>query len=179
MPLLPLVSAWGAVYLFKKLKKGRQIFLLAVLAVSFCSWIYLSEYYFQVYPTQTGSIWQSGYKQLYSYFSQKEGKEGLEEEIRISKFYGEPHIFYLFYSQYLPSKYQSGEGVVRYDREDQWINVDQIGNFYFFDQPDWEKPGTVVLSVFESQPKDKQPAIKIYFPNGEPAFVIYEIENEK
>jgi len=95
-------------------------------------------------------------------------------QIRISKFYGEPHIFYLFYRQFDSGKYQQNQEVVRYDREDRWVNVDQIGKYYFFEKIDFDTPGLVALAVFDSQP-DLAPKDEIFYSNGEMAFKIYEI----
>jgi hypothetical protein len=68
--------------------------------------------------------------------------------------------------------------VVRYDRPDRWVNVDRIGKYRFFEKPDWETPGLVVLAAFESQPK-KESLGEIYFPNGEIAFRIYETKSKE
>ena len=54
----------------------------------------------------------------------------------MTKFYGEPHIFYLFFRQIDPSFLFEPSNVVRYTREDDWVNVDRIGRYYFREEED-------------------------------------------
>lgn len=168
-PLIPFVSALGAVYLYHQRPIFKRELLLVIVFSVAVSLGYFANRYFSVYPLATGSIWQQGYRPLFDYL---EGIETRYERVQVTKFYGEPHIFYLFYRQVEPSSYQSERGVVRYDREDHWTNVDQIGKYYFFH----EKPAFPQgLTVFSPQKVVGQPGKLVYYRNGQPAFVIQEL----
>lgn len=109
-----------------KLLVGALVF--AVL-VSFGKWW---KDYTQVYPKAYGWAWQYGYEEMAGFV-----KENYEEfdRVYISKRYGEPHEFLLFYLQWEPKKYQDDLSKA-WDYHDGWYWVDGFDKFIFFN--DWE-----------------------------------------
>lgn len=132
LPVFPILSAVGMVLVFEKIKdsyKTPATFTFAgIILVFFVSFLVS---YFIFYPQEPGSTWQEGYKTLYQKLEEKQADF---EKILVTKFYGEPHIFYLFYQKIDPFWYQEEEEVVRYTRSDGWVNVDRIGKYYFIEK---------------------------------------------
>jgi len=105
----------------------------------------------------------------------------------MSKRYGEPHIFYAFYSRLDPKLLMPGPDNIRFMKSD-WYWTDKIGKVYFIN--DWQIPTGVVNtlplesggtistnnSLFitspDHLPKNTTVIDKIDFLNGDPAFVI-------
>jgi hypothetical protein len=96
------------------------------------SWFYFQDYFTQ-YPKEYSQSWQYGYKQAIQ-FVQSKPSVG-DRPLYISKKYGEPHIFYLFYTQYDPAKYQNNLILICYAQSN-WRWVDHLDNVYFIN--DWE-----------------------------------------
>ncbi len=168
-PMIPFLSALGAAYLYAHRPYfRRELLLVSVFSVA-VSLGYFANRYFSVYPLATGSIWQQGYRPLFQYLEKIETRY---DQIQVSKFYGEPHIFYLFYRQVDPASYQAGRGVERADRPDGWTNVDRIGKYLFFEDEPNRQEGLVVWA--SPQNATRAGGKVIYYRNGVPAFVIQE-----
>lgn len=181
-PALAFLSGWGLLFwrsfFFPKVSAGRHrqagktVFSLILILAELWSLFLFWQNYFQVYPLQTGSIWQQAYKPLFTRLAEKEKESA---SLWVSKFYGEPHIFYLFYRRIDPSAYQKTLPVVKYDRADRWVNVDQIGDYHFFDPRDYlPGPG---LQVWAAQEKNLPAGGEtVNFQNGSTAFVLFEAQ---
>jgi 4-amino-4-deoxy-L-arabinose transferase-like glycosyltransferase len=170
LPVFPILTALGLTYLFSMVKKKRRKLLLGfvsglVILISFAS--YLNDYFID-YPQKPGSTWQEGYRGLYAGLAKKESDF---DKVVVSKFYGEPHIFYLFYQKFDPQIYQEGQEVVRYDRSDSWVNVDQIGKYYFQDKVDIQ-PGPLYGLTPREADEELEIFDKIAWKNGEVSFLI-------
>lgn len=136
LPVFQIFSAVGIVTtisFFKQRKYFKYIFSILLFLIILVAFMGFIIRYFLYYPVVADWNWQMGYKDL---FRQLSTMEENYEKIYISKFFGEPHIFYLFYQKYDPGAYQEGKEIVRYDREDLWVNVDKIGKYYFIQQPE-------------------------------------------
>lgn len=174
LPVFPILTALGVSFAFSVLKgKGIKIllgtFLTGVVLGSFVSFLVA---YFVFYPQKPGSTWQEGYKSLYQKLEEKEEDF---EKILVSKFYGEPHIFYLFYRKYDPKFYQEEEGVARYTRSDGWVNVDRIGKYYF-DEKGVDIIGEVLYAVPpQEKGADFEVLDEVSWRNGQASFVIGKI----
>lgn len=183
MPLIPILTALGVVWFLKVLKKFEKIFLIIFLMAGLVSFLVFWGRYFGEYPYQTGSIWQGGYQRLFDYLS---AEEQSYDRAVVTKFYGEPHIFYLFYRRIDPNWYENSLEVARYDRNDHWVNVDQVGKYYFWEKADQGLESflsmkgqrvLIALSPTEAEP-DKIPKKLIFYKNGEVAFRVYEEKAE-
>jgi hypothetical protein len=121
----------------KKLKIPlRQIALagyLVVLVGFVENYLYI---YFKEYRSDYSWAWQYGYKEAVSYIRTNYEKY---DRIIITKKYGEPHEFLLFYWPWDPKSYQEDENLIRFGQSD-WYWVDRFDKFYFVN--DWEVPHT-------------------------------------
>ncbi|MDP3888603.1 MAG: glycosyltransferase family 39 protein [bacterium] len=175
LPVFPVLTAVGlglTFEIFGKRKYLNYIFpFLFILLITVSSGSFLFKY-FTYYPLVSNWNWQMGYENLYQDLSKLEPTTG---KIYVSKFYGEPHIFYLFENKYDPKSYQKNTGVVRYDREDLWTNVDQIGKYYFVQDPKQIVLGDNDILVVSPQEGSFGGEIleSVKYNNGEIAFLIY------
>ncbi|MCL5783742.1 MAG: glycosyltransferase family 39 protein [Patescibacteria group bacterium] len=136
MPPLYVVTIYGFVTAFTFLqKKGAfsgkcfiALFLI-ILAIFFGRYYYN---YWNIYPKEYSSAWQYGYKQAITYIAENQDKYA---EIFITKKYGEPHEFLLFYMKYDPNMYRTDPNLVRYEKSS-WFWVDSFAKYRFVN--DWE-----------------------------------------
>ncbi len=136
---------------------------------------YINTYY--QYNREYSSTWQYGYEQvvefikpLYSDYSR----------IIITKKYGEPHEFVLFYWPWDPQQYQT-DIHKKWDFHADWYWVDAFDKFQFVN--DWEikdlQPltSTLLITSPNNYPtKDAKLINTINFLNGQPAFEIISYE---
>ncbi|MBP8591494.1 glycosyltransferase family 39 protein [Candidatus Shapirobacteria bacterium] len=174
------LGATEAITLIKKIKKPLlQYIILAGMTILFlANFVFYLHQYYLVYPKEYAHDWQYGYKEAVSYVW--ENREQYDK-VFFTRDYGEPYIFFLFYTKYPPQAYQQAikERVKRHN----WVLIDRIEKFYF---PDFSDPGNSVLEIAKKE-KGRllfvgsagdlpQEGIKktIKFPNGKIAFEIGE-----
>lgn len=133
IPPIIIISSLGINFLGNKLKP----ILFKITILVFLILMIFQTYFFLV--SYTGSYrqkyswsWQYGYKQAMEYVQANYSKYS---KIAITKEYGEPHEFLLFYLKYDPYKYQHDSNLARYERS-QWFWVDRFDKFEFIN--DWE-----------------------------------------
>lgn len=153
---------------------------------------YLFNYYF-IYPYNYSQAWQFGYSHVVQYVKSKYSDF---DQFIVTKKYGEPHEFFLFYGAKLnapwsqdPSKYRDDPNLIRYAQTD-WYWVDRFDKFYFVN--DWDIPiendvwmterdlaipiegkRTLLITTPNNYPRkgwEKQK--RFYFLDGTPAFDI-------
>jgi len=96
---IPLVyfSGFGLQFLFQK-----QKYLGLIVAIfSFLSLTYYSDLYFNHMINKSPKDWLYGYKESINFIQKKS-----YDNIYMTDFYGQPYIYYLFYSKYDPVRYQ-------------------------------------------------------------------------
>lgn len=121
------------VTIVKQFRIGSKLtYIFLIIILGFSSAIYMNKYLF-VYPKEYSESWQYGYKQVVLFL--QDNFLNTNEKIYFSKKYGEPHIFYLFYTRYNPSNYQNNPALIRY-ADSNWRWVDRLDNIYFIN--DWE-----------------------------------------
>lgn len=145
---------------------------------------YLSNY-FTEYRTNYSWSWQYGYKEAVSFAKANYDKY---DKIIITKKYGEPHEFFLFFWPWDPAKYQSDPEAIRFHQSEWWW-VDRFDKFYFVN--DWEvremkleSGGSVrclaasdrclLITSPGNHPAGWSKIGEINFLDGKPAFEIYE-----
>lgn len=103
---IPLIyfSAMGIYFVTKFLKSHllRTAFYTLLITVYLLSFFYYSDLYLNHMVKRTPHDFLYGHRQAIEYVIQ----HGSNKQIYFTNFYGQPHIFYLFYSQYSPSLYQ-------------------------------------------------------------------------
>lgn len=119
--------------LIKHKSNFKGNFLLAVfifsIMVSFSKWW---TDYINIYPKAYSWAWQFGYKEVVTFIKQNYANYN---QIFVTKRYGEPHEFILFYYPWNPKTYQNdAKKVWNYHAE--WYWVDSFDKFNFYN--DWE-----------------------------------------
>ncbi len=171
------LGLWQSYSLIKNYSNGIKRLSIGLITLIFLiqSALYLNNYFF-VYPKNYSESWQYGYKQALDYVLSN--PELSSKPLYISKRYGEPHIFYLFYTKYDPLKYQTNPTLVRYARTN-WRWVDRLDNVYFIN--DWEvkeklKDQHGVLITAPDNYPGNPPILKQFkFLDGKGAFDVVEI----
>jgi len=192
IPLPQILSAIGAFLVFDYLnKRFRNKFKVLLTALYFVAiYLFAENYlmdYFTDYTTKYSSSWQYGYKQVVEYAKDNYAKY---DKIIVSKKYGEPHEFFLFFWPWDPAKYKSDPNLIRFAQSD-WFWVDRFDKFYFVNDWDIPKSGTsfvleskgkvdcsksacLLVTSPENKPSGWQKLETINFLDGRGAFEIYE-----
>lgn len=137
IPAVIMISVVGLYFITSKIKGILKpvVFVVSLLSCSLAFYNYLVTYYGEYARTYADS-WQYGYKQAIEYINQNGSKY---DHIFITKSYGEPHIFYAFYSKLDPKLLQPGSDNIRFEKSN-WFWTDKIGKVYFIN--DWNIPNT-------------------------------------
>jgi len=177
------ISAYGMISLENKLKTKYLSFIFILL-----NFFYFTDY-FNIYHTEYRQnyswVWQYGYKEAMNY-----ARENYDnyEKIIVTKKYGEPHEFALFYFPWQPKEYLADKNLIRFNQSN-WFWVDSFDKFYFVN--DWQIPKEGSEFVLESglsfycascllitspsnAPDGWRKLDEIYFLDGSIAFEIYE-----
>ena len=130
--ILQTISALGVYYFMKvfnnNFAKSSLSFLFGLL-IFFCLGKYIYEYFYN-YPKKSSQAWQYGYKQVSDFVAKNYENY---DKIYVTREYGEPQIFLLFYMKYPPEKYQNDTNLVR-RKEGDWEVVRSFDKFVFFDK---------------------------------------------
>lgn len=113
---------------FKVIINALYLILIFVLLQS-----YLAKY-FGKYTVSYSQSWQYGYKEVANYIAKNSDNYA---KIVMTKKYGEPHEFLLFYLKYNPASYQKDKNLNRFYQSG-WYWVDGFDKFYFVN--DWQIP---------------------------------------
>lgn len=162
-PMIPIPSVLVALGLWKTYEFLEKRFdkkvvwilcsvCLSVFSISFFSYI---KMYTGTYKTNYSWAWQYGYKEALEYTRDHYDKY---DAIIVTKKYGEPHEFFLFYGKELdapwswePQKYKADQNLVRYAQSD-WFWVDRFDKFYFMN--DWQMQDTITENTFITEHKE-------------------------
>jgi hypothetical protein len=133
-----ILTAIGFVYVLDWVKsKGRKVSLGKIVVVIYLILIAASlenylNIYFKNYRNEYSWSWQYGYEQVVDYV--KINYDDYDKVI-ISKKFGEPHEYFLFFWPWDPGKYQNDPNLIRFYQSN-WYWVDRFDKFYFVN--DWE-----------------------------------------
>ncbi len=174
LPLPQILSAFGLIYLLnlfsrKILKYGLVFALLFAAVFSFSK--FTLDYYFY-YPLVSSRLLQYGYQPLFRYLRAEENNF---EKIIISRRYDDAkqYIWYLFYNQYPPDKFQKEINVTRYFDEQGWVRVDQINKYFFAETLPAEKSieeNSLLIASSDEFPKEVKYRFLIRDQKGDPLF---------
>jgi 4-amino-4-deoxy-L-arabinose transferase-like glycosyltransferase len=176
---IQVVVTFGLIQFFRLLEKKKLLKNLSLLMIGmlvlFNAFTYFKNYFLE-YPKEYSQAWQYGYKQAIEEVNSDYDKY---PKIYFTKYYGEPHIFYLFFSKYDPQKYQNNETLLR-DSHTNWRWVDRLDKIYFIN--DWEmvekmksEENALVIASPGNVPENGKKLETIYFLDGKEAFEIFEI----
>lgn len=168
----------------------RRLFLLIYLVIlSMSLYKYIQNYYSE-YRLEFSWSWQYGYKQVIGYVKENYNNY---DNIVITKKYGEPHEFLLFYWPWDTDKYLNDGNLNRF-RQSDWYWVDGFDKFHFVNE--WDIPSEewqdfvlesgesvkcsvdrvrcLLVTDSDSVPKTWNKLESINFLDGSSAFEIYE-----
>ena len=134
LPIPQIISALGFFQLIKWVKKKKFVLKLTTLylLILFFFLFSFAKTYFTDYKKDYSWSWQYGYKQVAELIKDEYDNY---DKFFITKKYGEPHEFLLFYLGWDPEKYRNDPYLVRYLKDD-WYWVDSFDKFVFIN--DWE-----------------------------------------
>lgn len=178
---LQAITAFGIYYLWRNLAQAKlyrySVGLILAAGFLYGSVTFFSNYFIS-YPKHYSKAWQDGYKEVYS-LNEFNTYLASGKKIFITKKYGEPHIFYLFYKTYDPENYQNNPNLIRYAKSN-WRWVDRLDNLFFLN--DWEvkeKTATEKDALLITSPKNYPEKSKvletIYFLDGSVAFDVVQL----
>lgn len=175
IPPVIIIASLGITIFLSVLGKRKQIIKVVLVSLFIGSLYLFWQNYTNEYVKNYSWVWQYGYEQA-SEFIKKEGNN--YDQIFITKRYGEPHEFVLFYLNYDPEKYRNDRNLVRYQKSD-WFWVDGFDKYIFIN--DWEIKEKAVCSVEcllvtspGNYPIDSKLLEKVNFLDGKEAFDIVE-----
>ncbi|KKT66870.1 MAG: hypothetical protein UW60_C0017G0002 [Candidatus Woesebacteria bacterium GW2011_GWA2_44_33] len=129
----------------KKLKISRG----ALTSIYIILLIVFAENYFKTYfldyRKSYSWAWQYGYKEAVAFSKENYAKY---DKIVVTKKYGEPHEFFLFFWPWEPEEFREDPNLIRFEQSD-WFWVDRFDKFYFVN--DWEIPKEKGIFVLESK----------------------------
>lgn len=184
LPIPEILIAFGFYFILDRLTKQHQLFTMSIYIV--IVFVSLENYlvnYFTSYRTNYSYAWQYGYKETVSYAKENYRKY---DKIIITKKYGEPHEYFLFFWPWDPVKYQNDTGKVAFFQSN-WYWVDKFDKFYFVN--DWqvkelrlesggfvdcEKNRCLLITSPSNYPTNWKKLKTINFLNDKPVFEIYE-----
>jgi len=136
-----LFFAFGLYHVQSSLKRHQETVICLVISLfAISSVLYLKNYWYN-YQLQYSSSWQYGYKQVFDYIS-KNGHN--DQNVFVTKKYGEPHIFDFFFNKADPVIVQNKGETIRFSKSD-WLWTDKFQNHYFVN--DWQIPVGVVSKL--------------------------------
>jgi 4-amino-4-deoxy-L-arabinose transferase-like glycosyltransferase len=146
LPIPMILTSFGVNYVIKKIK-GRNRLLMTFLYVVIL-FLFFENYlmkYFIDYKNKYSESWQYGYLEVVSYI--KENNDNYAKII-ITKKYGEPHEFILFYSAFNSNRYRNDKNLNRFYQTG-WYWVDGFDKYYFVN--DWQIPKEGYKFIQESK----------------------------
>lgn len=184
---LSILTAFGVYFILETLKKRPNYFRWPFFIIFGITWlfsfVYFLDQYFVHAPKVYSQYWQYGYKEVVYYIKDKMDDY---ERIIFTQKYGQPYIYFLFYSQYPPANFQNQADLI----ENSWGDVgriEKIDNLYFRDIY-WPADRSLKKTLFIGTPLElpKSDIVagearilkEVSFLDGTPAFLIVETLNE-
>jgi len=157
--MLPIPEILIAIGIYEVMKK-LPLSIVFVFAMLFSLENYLGIYA-KSYRTNYSWAWQYGYEQIVDYSKTNYSKY---DEIIVTKAYGEPHEYFLFFMKYDPAKYMKDANLIRYYQSN-WYWVDHFDKFWFVN--DWQVKDLVTESKHKINCENKK-CLLITTPNNAP-----------
>lgn len=184
LPVTEIVTALGIFFVFDKLSKKTRsttIMIYIIIVLAFLG-LYLKNY-FTNYRINYSWSWQFGYKEAVTFAKENYDKY---DKIIVTKKYGEPHEFLLFFWPWDPKKYLNDKEKIAFFQSNWWW-VDRFDKFYFVndwqikdmklesgDRVDCETTKCLLITSPDNPPENWGKLDTINFLDGKSAFEIYE-----
>jgi len=182
IPLVEITTGIGFIYILDLIKTKKKLLISLYLIITAILVIRYLSVYFGGYAKDYSWSWQYGYKEAANYVRANYDKY---DKIIVTKKYGEPHEFLLFFFKYDPIKYRNDINLIRFFQSD-WYWVDRFDKFYFVN--DWqvkemklESGGKIdcrnikclLISSPDNSPSGWLNIYNINFLDGKSAFEMY------
>jgi len=128
LPIIVILISLGIAIFFNKHPKLTLTYV--VISLIYSQILFWPKY--KIYSSNYSSSWQYGYEDVANFIKENYFKY---DQIIVSKKYGEPHEFLLFYLNWNPNKFQNDSSKV-WDYHANWYWVDAFDKFKFVN--DWE-----------------------------------------
>jgi len=178
----------------------KKLFVGVYMGVIFISLSGYLNQYFNDYRTNYSWSWQYGYKEAALYVNEHYSDY---DKIIVTKKYGEPHEFFLFYSaassethnKWDPEKFTKDPNLIRFAQSD-WFWIDRFDKYYFVNDWQVDEEGTgnytfnleskemvqctpkmfkcLLITSPDNSPEGWKLIDSISFLDGQTAFEIYE-----
>jgi 4-amino-4-deoxy-L-arabinose transferase-like glycosyltransferase len=184
LPVPEILIALGLYFVLEKLPKNYRLIglIIYIIVLIFSVERYLYNY-FTSYRNNYSWSWQYGYKEVVSYVKTNYNNY---DKIIVTKKYGEPHEFFLYYLKYDPAKYLNDPDKIAFFQSN-WYWVDRFDKFYFVN--DWQVKDLITESKIRIDCAAEKCLLitspnnyldgwnkvnTVNFLDGKPAFVMYE-----
>lgn len=184
LPLPQIIGAFGLISSFVFLK--NNLVRIGIISIISFSVLKFTADYFAYLPFSQGNYSYFGFRDLYNYLKtiEKDYENVIIAPIGMN--FNQLYIYYLFYSQYDPGKFQRSDELDRVVGEQNWIWVNRIGKWYFVSEPKKVKYplNKKTLLVIDTSRDDEimydktlKPVLlhTIYHANGDAAFKIFNL----
>lgn len=187
LPIPEILVAIGFYEFIKKVQKYETLLVVIFVVASLFSLERYMNIYIKSYRMNYSWSWQYGYEQVVDYAHINYERY---DQIIVSKVYGEPHEYFLFFLKYDPAKYMNDPNLIRFYQSN-WYWVDHFDKFWFVN--DWQIPKNGSKFITESKhnincgnercllitspnnaPKGWNKINDVKFLDGKTAFEIYE-----
>lgn len=189
LPTPMIITAMGSAWLLSNVKNRYKYLVCLYLILLFVSLGNYLNHYINVYAKDYSHAWQYGHKEAVDFVAKNYVSY---DRVIMTKKYGEPHAFILFFTGWDPVNYRDNPNLIRFHQSN-WYWVDRFDKFYFVN--DWDIPDVGYEFVLESGggvrcpvngvrcllitspanvPAGWNKLETIYFLNGRPAFEIYD-----
>lgn len=122
---LTVISSFGGYCVLQRVKRfGKILFVLLVVP----AFIYFADSYFVHLPIHDASYWYYGYKQIA--LEIKEKGSGFTK-VKVQQSFAQPYIYYLFFANYPPEKYQVQANLVPVENSLDVGKIEKIDNISF------------------------------------------------
>ncbi len=185
--MLPIPEILIAISFFELMERIKGNYKFGLIGLYVLLTFFFAERYFANYITKYrinySWSWQYGYKQVVDYSSAHYMDY---DKIIVTKKYGEPHEYFLFFLSYNPSKYLSDPNAIKFFQSN-WYWVDRFDKFYFVN--DWQVKDLVTESKIKidcgsvkcllitspnNYPQGWHKINTVNFLDGSPDFEMYE-----
>jgi 4-amino-4-deoxy-L-arabinose transferase-like glycosyltransferase len=180
---LAIITAFGIWFAFQFIKGRFFVFKWGIILFLGCLWLFSFGFYLDQFfihaPIAYSEAWPYGYKETVNFI---EDKTDNYDQVVCTQKYGQPYIYYLFYTAYDPQKYQVQAKLIEHPEGDVG-RVEEIDNIKFqnlYWPSDRFKKNTLYIGATYEIPQkdileDEAKVLKdIYFLNGVLAFRIVE-----
>lgn len=168
LPTYQIFSAFGVLYLLNifHMKILQRLYVLFFIAIFIANFFYYMHMYWIHTPIEYATWWQYGYKELVYEINKVKDRF---DKIIITYKYDQPYIYFLFFNQFDPKRYQNQWGETTIQRAYRAFDKYEFRNIEW--ENDSRRLNSLIVGTPAEIPADAAGLFKqIYFPDGSVAF---------